>query len=160
MQELIRILIVSLVVGLTLPALLVAILYLLPQRVLAVQTAVVQHPRRAFIVGGINVLFFGLLAAVFANGGEAGGILALLIMLLLAAMGLMGLASFTQLLRQRMYSQEGVSESLKTAVLLTAGLLTPFVGWLLMTPVLIILGIGGMLMTLFRRKEKNLDIIP
>lgn len=159
MNDFIRVLIVLLVTGLTLPALLVTVGYLLPGRVVRVQNILNERPRRAFLVGGINALFFGLLMAIFANGGDAGGLIALLLLLFVTAMAFVGVTAVLLTLRQRMFGQEDVRATGKTAVLLTAALLTPLVGWFILTPILLITGLGGTIMSLVRRRQKTPETV-
>ena len=155
MAETIRILIILILTGITLPALLGSLVFLIPNRVQAVEAVLQQRPRRAFIVGFINVLFFGLIVTIFSNEGDQGGFIAFLIVLFLLALAMIGLASFVTLLRAKFYGATDLPETLKTAVLLIIALLTPVVGWFILTPILFIMSIGAALITLFRRKKKE-----
>lgn len=155
MDDLIRMLIILILTAVTLPFLFVTLIYLLPNKVQTIRHIIQNRSKRAFIVGFVNTLFFGLLAAVFSNGGDGGGLLALLLLLMLIGVACVGLAATVQLIQQRIYLSESAGDMVKTAVIFTAALLTPIVGWLLFAPILGIIGIGGTLMSLFQRTTKD-----
>lgn len=155
---------ITLVAGLSTPvliALLVTLTYLLPQRTAQTQTAVQTIPRRAFIIGFVNALFFGVLVALFAQGGEGGGLIAVLILLTLVGFAFVGLGGVLVLLQERIYppfADHGLSTlqmRLRTAVLLVAALLAPFVGWFILAPILLITSLGAALQVIIRRRKKG-----
>lgn len=158
MEELLRILIILIVVGLTLPPLFTILTYLTPNRVQRIQGIIEQRPRRAFVVGLINALFFGLIMAIFANEGEGGGFIALMVLLFLLALAFLGFTAFMLTLRQRMFGTDALTDTVKTAVLFTAALSAPFVGWFVLAPILAIFSIGATIMSLFGRRGKKIGI--
>ncbi len=139
----------------TTAALLVLLPFLIPRRVTQVGQIMQAMPGRSFIIGLVNALFFLVIAAVLAQGGDGGGLLALLLVLALLALAAVGLAGLVMVLRQRIYPQAenvtGMQLLIKTAVLLVAAALLPFLGWFVLAPILLLIGLGAAIMTLVRR---------
>lgn len=138
----------------TLAALLVLLPALLPGRVARAQQLVKNRPGRSFVIGLVNALFFGVLILIFSQGGDLGSLIALIILLALLAVTAVGLAGINQIVQGRLYPNEGgVKVGLKTAVLLIAAGLVPLLGWLVLTPILLLIGLGAGIITLVRRKK-------
>jgi hypothetical protein len=155
MAEGLQIIIIILFSWGTLAALLVLLPALLPGRVARAQQVAQNSPGRSFVIGLVNALFFGLVATIFTQGGDLGGLIALLILLALAAVTAVGLAGINQIVQARFYAQgDGVREGLKTAVLLIAGGLVPLLGWLVVAPILLLVGLGSGIIALVRRRSK------
>lgn len=161
MTELIGIIIITLASFVTLTALLTTLTYLLPTRAKYAQQILQDKPGRAFVIGLVNLLFFGILAAVFSQGGEIGGLLGLIILLALLGLAFIGLTGLLLLLRHRFYPpHEETNHSLlavtiRSSAILMAGLLAPVVGWFILAPILLITGLGSGIMTLVQRKTKT-----
>ncbi|WP_420641198.1 hypothetical protein [Candidatus Leptofilum sp.] len=137
----------------TLAALLVLLPALLPGRVARAQQVAKNSPGRSFVIGLVNFLFFGVLIAIFSQGGELGGLIAAIIFLLLLAVTAVGLSAINQIVQTRLYPKdEGVKVGLKTAVLLIAGGLVPLLGWFVVAPILLLIGLGAGIIALVRRK--------
>lgn len=147
-------LIVSSVVGIV--AMLVLITYLLPEKTQRSRQVIAATPGRAFIIGLVNFLFFGVIAAIFAQGGDVGGLIGLIILLVLLALSVVGLGGLVLLLRDRIYPEAtpGLRFMLFTAVLLTLGTVLPFVGWFVFAPILLLISLGAAIMVLVRRQKK------
>ncbi len=141
-------------------ALLVTIPYLWPQRATQASQRLEKSPRRSFIIGFVNLLFFGILAAFLSQQGDFGGLLALLILLALMGVAVLGMGGFLLLLTTRIYPQaeNTLPARLKTAVFLILALLAPILGWFIFTPLLLVLGLGAGIMALFRRQQTNLEV--
>ncbi|MEZ4593808.1 MAG: hypothetical protein R3D55_22080 [Chloroflexota bacterium] len=138
----------------TLAALLVLLPALLPGRVARAQQVAQNSPGRSLVIGLVNCLFFGVVATIFAQGGDLGGLIALIILLALAAVTAVGLAAINQIVQTRLYPKdEGVKVGLKTAVLLIAGGLVPLLGWFVITPILLLIGLGAGIIALVRRQR-------
>ena len=153
MAEGLQIIIIILFSWGTLAALLVLLPALLPGRVARAQQVAQNSPGRALVIGLVNCLFFGLVAVIFAQGGDVGGLLALIILLAIAAVAAVGLSAINQIVQTRLYPQDdGVKVGLKTAVLLIAGGLVPLLGWLVVAPILLLIGLGAGIIALVRRK--------
>lgn len=137
----------------TLAALLVLLPALLPGRVARAQQVAQNSPGRTFVIGLVNALFFGVVMAIFTQGGELGGLIAATLLLALLAITAVGLAGINQIVQGRLYPNVGgVKVGLKTAVLLIAGGLVPLLGWLVVTPILLLIGLGAGIIALVRRK--------
>jgi MFS family permease len=158
MNELIGAALLTLAGYVTLVALLTTTAYLIPQRAERARQIIQEKPGRAFIVGLVNLLFFGILAAVFNQGGDVGGLLGLLILFALLGLAVIGLTGLLLLLRHRFYPpHEETNHSLlavtiRSSAILVAGLLAPVVGWFILAPILLITGLGAGIMALVRRK--------
>lgn len=157
MDDIIRLLISLIVLAVTLPAFFTSLIYLMPYRTLEIQNSIVQGPRRSFLIGGINALFFGLVIAVFANEGDGGGLIAMLVLLFVSALAFMGLASFVKILQERIFGNDDFTSTLKTAVLFTGALLTPIVGWFIVLPILSVMGLGASISRLVRRRKNKAE---
>lgn len=156
MTDLISAVILALLGFVTFVALLTTLTYLIPQRAERARQILQEKPGRAFIIGLVNLLFFGVLAAVFSQGGDVGGLLGLIILLTLLGLATIGLVGLLLLLRHRFYPpHEETNHSLlavtvRSSAILMAGLLAPVVGWFILTPMLLILGLGAGIMALAR----------
>ncbi|MCA9955099.1 MAG: hypothetical protein KC434_10290 [Anaerolineales bacterium] len=156
MAEGLQIIIIILFSWGTLAALLVLLPALLPARVARAQQVVQNSPGRSFVVGLVNFLFFGLVATIFAQGGDLGGLIALIILLALAAITAVGLSALNQIVQARLFpNRPGVRVGLKTAVLLIAGGLVPLLGWFVVTPILLLLSLGAGIIALVRRNSST-----
>jgi hypothetical protein len=141
-------------------ALLVLTIFLIPRRVNHTRQVIGVTPGRSFIIGLVNAIFFLVIAVIFAQGGEGGRLLALIILLALLALAAIGLAGMTLLLRERIYPDTtkavtGLSASVKTAVLLVLAGLLPFIGWFVLTPILLLVGLGASIIVLLRRDGRQ-----
>jgi MFS family permease len=143
----------------TLVALLTTTTYLIPQRAERARQIFQEKPGRAFIVGLVNLLFFGVLAAVLSQGGEAGGLLGLIILLALLGLAIVGLTGLLLLLRRRFYppheetNHSLLAVTLRASAILMAGLLAPVVGWFILAPILLITGLGTGIMMMLRNSR-------
>ncbi|RMD54752.1 MAG: hypothetical protein D6835_00770 [Candidatus Thermofonsia bacterium] len=146
MTEILSLAFVLIVSAVPLMALLALLPYLLPNRTARAQQVWHGRSGRAFWLGLANFIFFGLLAALFAQGGDAGSLLSLLILLTLAAFAFVGLGGLVRLLQSRIFAQETFAASLKTAVLLTLASFTPLIGWFVLAPILLITSLGTALL--------------
>ncbi len=162
MTELIGIIALTLAGFATLTAVLTTLVYLIPVRAERARHISVNRPGRTFIIGLVNALFFGIVALFFSQGGDAGGLLALLILLVLLGIAFIGLTGLVLLLRQRFYpphEESGhtlLAATSRTAAVLVAALLAPVIGWFILAPILLILGLGaGLIILTSRLSEKS-----
>ena len=118
---------------------------------------------RSFLLGLVNFLFFGMIAALLVKLGQGAGgpvaavltLLALLLVLALTIFILLGLSGLTSLAGERI--GEGTSpfrRHLRGGLLLVLAGLTPFVGWYVFAPLALLTGLGAALQATFRKKEK------
>lgn len=162
MREFVELILLLTTISVSIVALLTLLPFLLPRRVARTRDVIQATPGRAFLIGLANALFFLVIAAILAQGGEGGGLLALIILLALLALAAVGLAGLVMLLRDRIYPHAadtaGLSLTVRTAVLLTLAALVPFLGWFVLTPLLLLLALGAALTAFVKRagKEGNL----
>ncbi len=159
MNEIFGLILVTVVALPTVTALLVLITFLLPNRTARVSDTLAQRSGRTFIVGAVNLLFFGLLAIVLSDGGgDLGGLIALIILLGLLGFATIGLAGMLELLYQRLYPStktttlSPLQTSLRSALLLVLAMLTPVIGWFILSPILLLLSLGAGIISFARRK--------
>ena len=158
MIDLIGVIIFALASFVTLTALFTLLAFLLPGRAEHARQLISDRPGRSFIVGLVNLLFFGVLAAMFSQGGDASGLLGLVILLALLGLALLGLTGLLLLLRGRFYPphEEGAYSLLtatsRSSAILVAALLAPVGGWFILAPILLITGLGAGIITMIRRK--------
>lgn len=161
MGEIAGLIAILLASAVTIVALLVLLPFLIPRRVERTRQIVQTMPGRSFAIGLVNTLFFLVVAAIFAQGGDGGGLIALLIILALLAGAAIGLAGLVLLLRERIYPETaklaGLNTTVKTAVLLTLAGLLPLLGWFVLTPILLLVGLGAAIMALVRRDGRAAD---
>ena len=159
MNETIQLILVMLVSLPTVGALLLLLTILIPGPVSRAQNVVSQRSRRSFIVGLVNLLFFTILAAVLSNGGDFGGLLALLVILAVISVAAIGLSGMMQLLRLRMYPPDQATTvsplqtAVRAALLLLLAMLTPIIGWFVLTPILLAVGLGAGIMAIVQRNK-------
>ncbi len=163
MDRFLDIALIILIGGAALIALLTAIAILFPRPVERTRDILAGSFWHPFLIGLVNFLFVGAIAALLARSGQrAGGVLAaaLLLLALLLAIALtvfsvLGLSALTSLAGERI--GEGTSpfrRHLRGSLLLVLAGLTPFVGWYAFAPIAAITGLGAALQATFRRKEK------
>ncbi len=163
MTELIGITLLTLAGFLTLTAVFTTLAYLIPARAERARQIIVNRPGRVFIIGLVNLFFFGILALFFSQGGDVGGLLALIILLALSGVAAIGLTGLLLLLRQRFFPPHEDSRhtllaaTTRTAALFVAALLSPGIGWFLLAPILFTMGLGVGLITLIRRRQPRPD---
>jgi hypothetical protein len=162
MSEAFQLILIVLFSGTTLAALLVLLPVLLPERVQRAKQIVQNSPGRAFLIGLVNALFFGVLIAIFAQGGDGGGLLvAIILALALLTITAVGLAGLTQIVQERLYPDSGgVKVGLKTAGLLISAALFPLLGWAVLTPGLLLISLGAAIIALVRRKTADSAPLP
>ena len=95
--------------------------------------------------------------AVFANEGDGGGLIAMLVLLFVSALAFIGLASFVKIMQERIFGTDDFASTLKTAVLFTGALLTPIIGWFIVLPILSVMGLGASISRLVRRRKNKVE---
>ena len=157
MIELIGITLLTIVSYFALIALLTTLVYLIPEKVRQTQQTLTARPGRSFLIGLVNLLFFGILAAFMSQGGELLSMIAVAILLALLALAFVGLAGVALMLRPRFFppheetAHSSLAVTMRAAVLLVTAVLAPIVGWFVLGPILLIAGLGAGIMTVARR---------
>ncbi|MGH2522217.1 MAG: hypothetical protein ACRDH2_06910 [Anaerolineales bacterium] len=148
-------------ISLSLAAFFVVLAALFPKRTAQTRAASDAVPGRAFLVGLVNFLFFGALAAgsfALAQAAEF-GLLALPGLIVLAALTVgmsVGLAGVAQLVGARLAPLR--PEPVRTvlgALALGWACALPFVGWFVLLPYVALLGLGGFIVGLFYRERST-----
>lgn len=145
----------------TLVAMLVLLPALIPNKVAQAQTVLQRSPGRSFAIGLVNFIFFFVIAAIFFQGGDFASLIALIILLALFGLATVGLAGVTLIIQRRIYGEGKITEirqTIKSATLLTLGGLFPFIGWFVLTPIVLLSCLGAMIVVLVRRQKEDAQI--
>ena len=148
----------------TVIALLVTLTLFMPRLTGRVSEAERKMPVRSFALGFVNFLFFFVLAAVMAQigesiGGAFGGfftLLAVTIALFILSLMSIGLAGLVALLSERLGGEPTPGRTLRAALLLVAAGFAPVVGWLVLTPLALLTGLGATIIALIRLVNRKL----
>jgi hypothetical protein len=152
-------------------ALLAAIRLLVPAAVQRASQTLDGAIGRSFLLGLVNLLFFGAVAVVLvwlaglirdSWFGPAAVLsvvlvfLALVLALGLAVLSLNGLSALASLMGVRMIPVKNAFRSdLQGGLLLVLAGLTPYAGWYIFTPFAVCAGLGASVQALFRRNTKT-----
>ncbi len=116
-------------------------------------------PGRAFGVGLVNLLFFGTVAVLSAGVADSTGI-SLLVIPALVALGLVGIGwsiGVSALARaagaRLLPTVNGFQQVAIGAGVLTLASLLPFIGWFILLPYLLFVGLGSTIMSLFSARS-------
>lgn len=159
-METLSIILLSLLSLITLIAALIFIRGLFPYRVEKVQSALENHWKRSFWLGFVNTV---LITILVLGLGSLGNNVPIFYIPTFAIYGvfliglLFGLTAFIQLLGGRLFSERAPVERdiCAGAVFLLSGLL-PMVGWFLLFPYVVCLGVGAVVLAIFQnRRDKN-----
>jgi hypothetical protein len=140
--------------GVGIAALVVLCDVVLPGVVARARDNVERRPVRSFIIGLINVAFFGVIAvALLAAKGGAGLLGATLATLVLGVVAV-GLSAVARLVGERLRPGDpnGVRRLLAGAVTLELAALVPLVGWFLLPALAGLTGCGATILALRRRQ--------
>jgi hypothetical protein len=161
-MELLGLILLILVGGVTLISMFAAIHLLLPGPVEKASLNLENHFRKAFLVGLVNLLFLvllmlGVIWAANAIGGFVAGPLTLvvaLIAILLVVFTLNGLVALASLLGSRIGpTRSPLLSDLRGGLLLILACLTPYIGWFVFTPFVLCLGLGASVLALFQKER-------
>jgi hypothetical protein len=140
---------VVLVAGICLVALQAILVALLPNIGQRSQAALVRSPWRAFFIGLANYLFLGAISLLLFNLKiEALGLVGLVIIGFLGVVTLLGLSGLVMLTGERLARLREREMSpwqrlVWGTIALELASFLPFVGWLLLTPVLLCIAFGA-----------------
>ena len=133
---------------------------LFPHKVDLIQEALENHWKQSFWLGLVNTVFITILVLGLGSVGNNYRVFYLPAFAIYGTflIGLLfGLTAFIQLLGGRLFpDQTPVQRDIRAgAVFLLTGLL-PVVGWFLLFPYVICLGVGAVVLTLFRKKPQEI----
>jgi hypothetical protein len=123
------------------------------------QQVITTRPGRAFVVGLVNFLFFGLLVLVFLSlqedtGSDLALLPGLLILAILVAGLSFGLAAFARLLGERLAAAKGpVHRALIGGGVLVLSTALPVAGWFLLLPYVVFTGLGAFVLVVLARRN-------
>ena len=162
MNDILRLLIIVILLTISLAAYFLVIGTLFTTRVEKTQRVINAMPARAFGVGLVNVLFFGVIAVVlFSIAESANGFLkgiltipALVIAALLMILLSLGLTGMVNSFSAKLFADVILwRRNLWGAVILCLACALPFVGWLLLFPYLGFVGVGAVILSFFQREH-------
>jgi hypothetical protein len=156
--------------GVTLIAMLAAIHLLLPCPVEKARLKLDTALGTSFLLGLVNMLFFSAIAAMLIwltqlTRDQSFGIapfldavlaiLALAILVTTAVFVLNGFVAMATLFGSRLgETKSPFIRDLRGGLLLVLACLTPYIGWYIFTPVVICMGLGASVLALFQKKPK------
>ena len=162
MTDILRIFFIVILLTVTLAAYFLVIGVLFTSRVTKTQAIINQTSGRAFGLGLVNFLFFGLIAFVLISvaentGSFVKGVLtlpALVILAFLTVLLSLGLTGMVNVLGERLFSDMSLwKRNIWSAVILCFACALPFVGWFLLLPYISFVGIGASILGFFQRNS-------
>lgn len=162
MTDILRLLLIIMLLTISLAAYFLVIGALFPSRVEKTQRVIQQMQSRAFGVGFVNFLFFGVIAVVLfsvaeTTSGFVRGIVtipALFITGFLAVTLSFGLASVVNIVGARLFpALDGWGQMVWGSAALTFASALPFVGWFLLLPYVGSVGFGAVILGFFQREN-------
>ncbi len=162
MEPLLRILILFILVPLCLFGFFTVMNILFPQRLSKTRNILQSTLNRSFWIGLVNVLFLLPVSVVLLSlGNTTSGLLSAMIMLpgLLLLGALLGLASFgltcivNLVGEQSMPDQNLLKRTFWGTLLVSLAGALPFVGWFLLLPYVLIIGVGAVILGFFQKSQ-------
>ena len=160
MDDILRISLIALLLTFTLAAYFLVIGVLFNDRVTKTRNAIRQMPARAFWLGLVNLLFFGVIAFVLLSVAENAGafvkgiltIPALIILAIITGLLSSGLTGMVGQLGEKLFPDLAAwKQNFWSAVVLCVACALPFVGWFLLLPYVCFVGIGATILGFFQR---------
>jgi hypothetical protein len=155
------IVLLSLASGSAIVALFAVMGALFPDALGRTRMAMEASPGASFALGLVNSLFMGGIALAFAGlaDGLGVGVLrapAVAVFALLVILVTFGLTGAAQLIGQRLFpARPPTARLLLGGLALVVASLTPFVGWFGLLPYVTFLGVGGFILSLFRKGSES-----
>ena len=160
MEPLLRILTLFIIIPLCLFGFFIVMNVLFPEQISKTRNILQQTVRRSFWIGLVNVLFFLPVALVLLSlSNTTSGPLAAIIMFpgLIMLGVLLGLASFgltctvNRIGEQMMPEQNLLKRTFWGTLFLSLACGLPFVGWFLLLPYILIIGVGAAILGFFQK---------
>jgi len=165
MNDILRLLLIIILLTISLAAYFLVIGTLFTTRVEKTQRVINQMPGRAFGVGLVNFLFFGVIALVLltlTNGDNRVDNWVRVILLfptiaVFVFLGILlsfGLAGMAGIIGGRVFTNYSViKQNMLGAIILSVACALPFAGWFLMLPYIGFVGIGAVILGFFQREN-------
>ena len=165
MTDILRLMLIVILLTISLAAYFLVISTLFTSRVDKTQRIINQMPGRAFSVGLVNFLFFGVigLVLVMLTDGEnrvdnmVRVILLFPTIAIFTFLGILlsfGLAGMASVIGGRIFTgHNAIKQNIFGAITLSVACALPFAGWFLMLPYIGLVGIGAVILGFFQRGE-------
>ena len=166
MNDMVRLLLIVILLTVSLAAYFLVIGALFPNRVEKTQRVINQMPGRAFGIGLVNLLFFGVILIVLititdGNANRVNSVVRAILLIptlilagLLTAVLSFGFAGMVWILGERILPDlTTLKRSVWGTVILSFACALPVVGWFLLLPYAGIVGFGATLLGFFQRSE-------
>ena len=147
--------VIALVIGAGLAAMAVLVNALLPDFVRRARDHAAQRSRRAFLIGFVNLLFFGLItAALLAARVGLLKALGVIVATILLVFLMLGAATIARLVGERLRPNDPSVTRQVIAGIVTIELaeMVPLVGWVVVPLVAASTGLGAVILTLYQRR--------
>jgi len=154
------IVLLTVAIGFTLVALFTVLAALFPSAIARTRRSMESSAGASFAIGLVNTLFMGGIALALAGLADGLGVAllrapALALLAILVVLLTFGLTGSALMVGGRLYPKRSATgQGLLGGIALVLACLTPFVGWFGILPYVSFLGIGGFILSLFR-KEAN-----
>lgn len=146
-------------IGLSLIAFFIAMDVFFEKRLDRTRQVIAAQPGRSFLIGLVNILFFGSIALGFLILGsgvnQIFSIPAMIVLIPLCIVTVLGVGGLVGLAGERLFpgSSRNQRTILATALIYIA-CLAPIVGWFALTSYLAVTGVGGFLLSFLKREEE------
>ncbi len=123
------------------------------------RAAIARTPWQAFFIGLVNYLFFGGISlALFSTEVEFLGLIGLILLsflIIVTALGLPGLVTLLgeRLAAMREHPMSKWQQTIWGALIIEFAVLLPFVGWFILSPILLMLSFGTAILAWRHRKQ-------
>jgi hypothetical protein len=160
MEQLLGLLIAVPLLGATLVGLFVVMNALFTSWIARTSEAAETQAARSFLVGLVNLIFFGALIAALLALIDGTGLDFLIVLPILLAIALVigiafGLAAMVQVVGARILpGGQGLRPLIWATILLTLGCLAPYVGWFGLLPYLALRGLGALVLAAYASRRK------
>lgn len=159
-MELLQLFLASIIVLVTGTAVFLTLIGFFPHVAAQSQAVIERSPGRALLVGLVNLFFFGtLILTLLALGENAAPIFtipALILLFLLLAATMLGLLGLILLLGQRLWPEkQPVKRHTYASILLLLASLSPFLGWFVLMPLLLVVALGSCVMLMVGHLQRG-----
>jgi hypothetical protein len=144
--------------GISLIALILVLDAFFPRWIRRTQVAIEKQPGASFLLGLVNMLFFGSMTVFFSLVANYASPIflgpALLINIPLTAATVIGVVGLVRFAGERLFpEQQDRKRMIYTVSLLFVASLTPVIGWFLLTSYIVVMGFGGFLLGFLRYRN-------